>query len=67
LLESGGNVDVRQCYWGTTDSLQVEEWIVDGKDDVGYKNVLFWPILETPVPVKAESVGGLKAFFHDGR
>jgi len=64
LLDSGGNVDVQQCYWGTVDSLQVEEWIVDGKDDPGYKNVLFWPIRETPVPVKAESVGGLKALFH---
>ncbi len=63
LLESGGNVDVRQCYWGTTDSLQVEQWIVDGKDDSGYKDALFWPIRETPVPVKAESVGGLKALF----
>jgi len=66
LLDSGGNVDVQQCYWGTVDSLQVEEWIVDGKDDPGYKNVLFWPIRETPVPVKAESVGGLKALFRIG-
>jgi hypothetical protein len=67
LLESGGNVDVRQCYWGTTDSLQVEQWIVDGKDDSGYKDALFWPIRETPVPVKAESVGGLKALFRSNR
>lgn len=63
LLETAGTVDVRNCYWGTTDSLQIEEWISDGKDDFRFKQVTFWPIRETPVPVKAESVGGLKVLF----
>jgi hypothetical protein len=63
LTTEGGFADVQQCYWGTTDSLQIEEWISDGKDDSRFKQVTFWPIRETPVPVKAESVGGLKALF----
>lgn len=63
LLERGGTVDVRQCYWATTDSLQIEDWISDGKDDPDFGTVMFWPVREAPLPAKSESTGGLKALF----
>jgi hypothetical protein len=56
-------VDLRNCYWGTTDSTQIAEWIHDGSDDPRWKKVEFMPFLIEPVPVEKESVGSLKSLF----
>ncbi len=49
LLDSSGRVDLRHCYWGTTNSLQVEKWLFDGKDDPRYKHALVQPIESVPL------------------
>ena len=62
--EPGHVLDLRNNWWGTTDEVLIEQWIVD-KNDIPSRGeeVLWQPILAGPVPVKKGSVGSLKAAF----
>lgn len=48
----GNNVDTipRRQYWGTTDSLVIDRYIIDFWDDPNLAQVFFYPILEKPTP-----------------
>jgi hypothetical protein len=61
---NGYTVDFRNNWWGTTDSTQVAEWILDANDEPERGEVVdFWPILDAPVPVEPVSIGSLKSKF----
>jgi subtilisin family serine protease len=38
----------RHQYWGTTDSIEIEHYIIDFWDDPNLAQVLFYPVLEKP-------------------
>ena len=64
---SGAEVDLRECYWGTTDSTQIAQWIYDGNDDPQLIKVQYMPVLDKSItPAQEESIGGLKALFRGG-
>lgn len=61
---TGYTVDFRNNWWGTTDSTQIAEWILDANDEPDRGEVVdFWPFLNAPVPVEAVSIGSLKSKF----
>ena len=61
---TGAVVDLRECYWGTTDSTQIAAWIYDGNDDPQMNvKVQFMPFRTSTTPARQQSVGGLKAWF----
>jgi len=61
---TGYTVDFRNNWWGTTDSTQIAEWILDANDEPGRGEVVdFWPVLDAPVPVEPVSIGSLKSKF----
>ena len=67
--------DLTGNYWGTTDSLQIEEWIFDFEDsdhpdyppNVDLSRVRFMPVRDGSVPTERKSVGGLKGRFRGSR
>ena len=59
-------LDLRNNYWGVTDSTAIAACVWDKADDrwdVAHGRVEFWPALDHPVPGRAVSFGGLKAPF----
>ena len=61
---SGYDLDFRNNWWGTTDSTQIAEWIVDATDDpFRGETVEWWPILSHPVSAEKTSLGALKRRF----
>ncbi|RKZ13655.1 hypothetical protein DRQ53_12995 [bacterium] len=75
--EFSTQIDLRYNFWGSTDSAEIASWIDDGADDgpgdcelFSYcprDTVDFWPVLDRSVPVKPESLGGLKGRFRTPR
>jgi len=64
---AGSKADLRNCYWGTTDSTQIAQWTYDGNDDPQLITVQYMPVLDKSItPAKDESMGGLKALFQGG-
>ena len=56
--------DLRNNYWGTLDTAQIEAWILDGADYDHLIEVDFEPILpESPVSASRSSVGRIKSLF----
>ena len=63
LTTTDGVVDLRECYWGTTDSTQIAQWIYDGNEDPLFTKVQYQPFRTSSVPAEEKSVGGFKALF----
>ena len=63
LTTTDGVVDLRECYWGTTDSTQIAQWIYDGNEDPLFTKVEYLPFRANSVPTESKSVGGFKALF----
>ena len=63
------SIDLRDNYWGTTDSTQIAEWISDGNDpclDLQFcprPLVEFVPFSGQPLPARSSSVGELKGAY----
>ncbi len=73
ITELGSKTDVislRNNYWGTTDSTQIAEWILDGNDapeGSPLAPVLFTPFRDQRVATEKSSFGSVKALFADPR
>jgi hypothetical protein len=56
--------DLTNNYWGTTDEIQVQDWIIDSGDDASiYATVLYSPFAGQSVPTESTTWGDLKALF----
>ncbi len=58
--------DLTNNYWGTTDAVEIEQWIIDINDDPGVlATVQFDPFFTDPLPVEGQekSFGSFKSMF----
>jgi len=58
-------IDLTDNYWGTTDSSQIEEWILDGHDQPNMINafVEYEPFASVPIGTEQQSWGRVKALY----
>lgn len=56
-------LDFTGNYWGTTDPATIDGWINDGNDSGSGLIIDYLPLLDSPVPVRRTSAGGLRAIF----
>jgi len=57
-------VDLRNNYWGTDDSAQIDAWIYDIHDDPNEDTeVLYQPFSDVPLPVEKKSLGSFKSLY----
>ena len=57
-------VDLRNNYWGTDDSSQIDTWIYDIHDDPDEDTeVLYQPFSDVPLPTEKESLGSFKSLY----
>ncbi len=56
--------DLTNNWWGTTDTDSIEAWILDIHDNPDeHVEILYDPILESPVPSEKKSMSDLKSLF----
>jgi hypothetical protein len=53
-------VDIRHNWWGTTDTTQIENWIIDEQE-----TVLWNPIADMPLPNEEQSMGEFKGQYRN--
>jgi len=57
-------IDVRNNWWGTTDTDSIAAWIYDYNDDPGIPSIFSYePVLESPVPAERTTTSSLKRAF----
>jgi len=58
-------IDLTNNYWGTTDSSQIDEWILDGHDQPNMINafVEYEPFANAPIGTEQQSWGRVKALY----
>jgi hypothetical protein len=61
--------DFEGNYWGTTDTDQIDEWILDENDEdgPGFGLVDYLPLAESPIRSESTSFGELKSRFNSDR
>ena len=61
--------DFEWNYWGTTDTDQIDEWILDENDEdkPGFGLVDYLPLAESPLSSESTSFGELKSRFNSNR
>ena len=61
--------DFERNYWGTTNTDQIDEWILDENDEdgPGFALVDYLPLAESPISSESTSFGELKSRFNSNR